>query len=82
MNIGQTSFVVNLLVIAYFIFDVISPKRIEKESRIIQQKVDPQYIGDEKKKGSFEDFLKNYNQLEYILQNMGKHIRLILRENL
>jgi len=70
MNIGQSSFVVNLLVIAYFIFDVISPKRIEKESKSIQQKVDPLPADDVR--GSLEDFLTNYNTLEYILQKYGQ----------
>lgn len=41
MNVTQSSFVVNLLVIAYFVFDVISPKRIEKASKKIRQLVDP-----------------------------------------
>jgi hypothetical protein len=70
MNIGQSSFVVNLLVIAYFIFDVISPKRIEKESKSIQQKVDPLPADDVR--GSLEDFLTNYNTLENILQKYGQ----------
>jgi hypothetical protein len=70
MNIGQSSFVVNLLVIAYFIFDVISPKRIEKESKSIQQKVDPLPADDVR--GSLEDFLTNYNTLEHILQKYGQ----------
>jgi uncharacterized protein YutE (UPF0331/DUF86 family) len=70
MNIGQSSFVVNLLVIAYFIFDVISPKRVEKESKSIQQKVDPLLV--DNLSGSLEDFLTNYNKLENILQKYGQ----------
>lgn len=70
MNVAQSSFVVNLLVIAYFIFDVIAPKRIEKESKFIQQAVDPIPEGD--LKGSLEDFLSSYNQLEYIIQKYGQ----------
>lgn len=70
MNIGQSSFVVNLLAIAYFIFDVISPKRIEKESKSIQQKVDPLPVNNVI--GSFEVFLSNYNKLENILQKYGQ----------
>ncbi|WP_379134084.1 hypothetical protein [Paenibacillus sp. sgz500958] len=69
MNMGQSLFIVNLMVISYFIFDVISPKRIEKESKKIQKIADPDYeIND---RGSLEEFLKNYNQLEYIIQKYG-----------
>jgi uncharacterized protein YutE (UPF0331/DUF86 family) len=70
MNTGQVSFIVNLFVIAYFIFDVIAPKRIEKASKNLQRTVDPFEIGE--KKGSLEDFLTNYNQIEYILQKYGQ----------
>jgi uncharacterized protein YutE (UPF0331/DUF86 family) len=51
--------------IAYFIFDVISPNRIEEVSRALQGKVDPKY--DRDNKGSLEDFLGNYNQIELLL---------------
>lgn len=70
MNTAQSAFIINLLVIAYFIFDVIAPKRIEKESKIIQQKVDP--TPETEDKGSLESFLLNYNRLEYILQKYGQ----------
>ncbi len=70
MNIGQSFFVINLCVIAYFIFDVISPKRIEKESKAIQHQVDPLVSNQEQ--GSLETFLTNYNKLEYIIQKYGQ----------
>ncbi len=70
INLGQSFFVVDIVVIAYFVFDVITPKRIEKESKEIQQKVDP--TSKETKKGSLEEFLANYNKLEYILQKYGQ----------
>ena len=70
MNTAQSAFFINLLVIAYFIFDVIAPKRIEKESKVIQQRVDPTPEAEDK--GSLENFLTNYNQLEYILQKYGQ----------
>lgn len=70
MNCAQSAFSVNLLVIAYFIFDVIAPKRIERESKVIQQRVDP--TQDMQDKGSLEDFLANFNRLEYILQKYGQ----------
>jgi len=70
MNVSQVSFSVNLILIAYFIFDVVAPKRIEKASKHIQEKYDPEYLSEGK--GSLEDFLKNYNQLEEILQKYGQ----------
>lgn len=70
INMGQSFFVVDIVVIAYFIFDVITPKRIEKESKNIQQQVDP--TSKETNKGSLEEFLTNYNKLEYILQKYGQ----------
>ena len=70
MNIAQSSFFMNLLVISYFIFDVVAPKAIENESKLIQQIVDPTPVDDEK--GSLEEFLTNYNKLEYILQKYGQ----------
>lgn len=70
VNMGQSAFVTNLFVIAYFIFDVISPKRIEAASRKLQEKVDPS--GLQEKKGVLEDFLKNYNQIEEILSKFGQ----------
>lgn len=70
MNITQSSFVINLLAIAYFIFDIIAPKRIAKESKNIRQAVDP--LEDSSKQGSLEEFLSNYNKLEYIIQKYGQ----------
>lgn len=70
MNITQSSFVLNLLVIAYFIFDVIAPKRIELASKKIQRLVDPVVPGG--LIGSLEEFLMNYNNLESILQKYGE----------
>lgn len=70
MNVAQSSFIVSLITIAYFIFDIIAPKRIEKASLKLQQTFDP--INDDIKHGSLEIFLKNFNQTEYILQKYGK----------
>lgn len=70
INVAQSSFVVNLITIAYFIFDVIAPKRIEKASLKLQQKFDP--IDESVERGSLERFLKNFNQIEYILQKYGQ----------
>ncbi|PQK76353.1 hypothetical protein [Pantoea ananatis] len=70
INVAQSSFIVSLLTIAYFIFDVIAPKRIEKASLKLQQTFDP--IGRNVEQGSLEEFLRNFNQIEYILQKYGQ----------
>lgn len=69
INTGQAAFVTSLLAVAYFVFDVISPRRIEKASRRLQDEVDPSRS--EKSKGSLEEFLMNYNQIEALLNEAG-----------
>jgi uncharacterized protein YutE (UPF0331/DUF86 family) len=70
INAGQSAFLTGLVAIAYFVFDVISPKRIERASKTLQSKVDPSVEG--QTKGSLEEFLKNYNQIEVLLKDAGK----------
>lgn len=65
----QAAFVTSLLAVAYFIFDVISPQRIQKASRRLQDEVDPSRS--EESKGSLEEFLTNYNQIEAFLNEVG-----------
>jgi len=69
LNTGQAAFVTSLLAIAYFIFDVVSPKRIEKISKTLQTKIDPGHALPAK--GNLEDFLRNYNQIEALLAQYG-----------
>lgn len=69
INTGQSAFVTSLLAVAYFVFDVISPRRIENASRRLQDEVDPSLS--EKTKGSLEEFLKNYNHIEGLLNEAG-----------
>lgn len=69
INVGQAAFVTSLLAVAYFVFDVISPRRIEKASRRLQDEVDPFRSGESK--GSLEKFLTNYNQIEMLLNAAG-----------
>ncbi|MBC8786741.1 hypothetical protein [Pseudomonas fluorescens] len=69
INSAQSAFVMTLLAVTYFIFEVISPKRIERESRKLQSQVDPSR--EEANKGSLEEFLKNYNQIEEIIAKYG-----------
>ncbi len=70
INSAQSAFLVNLLAIAHFIFEVVSPQRIEKESRNLQAGVDPIQEGYES--GSLEEFLRNYNGIEALLQKYGQ----------
>jgi hypothetical protein len=69
INSGQSAFAVSLLAITYFIFDVVSPKRIEQASRTLQNEVDPTHAAEGR--GSLEDFLRNYNQIEMLLGDSG-----------
>ena len=70
INAGQSAFLTSLLAIAYFVFDVTAPKRIEGASKALQSKVDPAIAG--QTKGSLEEFLRNYNQIETLLQDAGQ----------
>lgn len=56
INVGQSAFVTTLLAVAYFVFDVIYPNRIEIESRRLQDRVDPPRP--EQRRGSLEEFRK------------------------
>ncbi|MDR6857872.1 hypothetical protein [Variovorax guangxiensis] len=69
INTGQSAFVTSLLAVAYFVFDVVSPRRIENASRRLQDEVDPSRS--EQTKGSLEEFLTNYNQIEALLNVAG-----------
>jgi len=69
INSGQSLFAVSLVAIAYFIFDIASPGRIEAASRALQDIVDPTHTAPAK--GSLEDFLRNYNQIETLLSDYG-----------
>ena len=70
LSAGQSGFVTSLLAIAYFVFDVISPKRIERASQSLQVGVDPHVEG--RQAGSLDDFLKNYEQIEAQLDSAAK----------
>jgi hypothetical protein len=70
INAGQSAFITSLIAVAYFIFDVIAPKRIEKVSKSLQSKIDPVVTGQDN--GSLEQFLRNYNQIEMLLDRAGQ----------
>jgi uncharacterized protein YutE (UPF0331/DUF86 family) len=65
INAAQSAFIVSLLVISYFIFDVASPKKIELVSARLQDSIDPSR--GEEQKGSLEEFIRNFNEIEKIL---------------
>ncbi len=69
INSGQSFFAASLAAISYFIFDIASPKRIEVASKALQDIVDPTHAVSTK--GSLEDFLRNYNQIEMLLADYG-----------
>jgi len=69
INAAQSAFVASLFAVAYFVFDVASPKRIEAISKKLQNKLDPSREGEEK--GSLEVFLRNYNEIESLLLTNG-----------
>lgn len=70
INVAQSLFATSLLSVAYFVFDIVSPKRIESVSRNLQEKVDPRRS--EQTKGGLEEFLRNYNQIEALLAEAGQ----------
>lgn len=67
MNTGQSSLIISFIAIAVFVFDVIDPQRIQKASQKLKDEVDP--IKEHDLRGSLENFLTNYNQIESILQD-------------
>lgn len=73
INAGQSAFLASLAVIVYFIFDVISPHRIEQASRRLQSSIDPARDEDTQP-GSFQDFLRTFNEIERILSQDGQGI--------
>ncbi|MFW9727087.1 hypothetical protein [Vibrio parahaemolyticus] len=79
INTGQVAFVLTILFVAYFVYDVVSPKRIEKASRLLQKEVEPEVKLEDK--GSLEEFLQNFNSIEYILQKYGSAFQAEINES-
>jgi hypothetical protein len=71
LNAAQSAFATSILSIAYFIFDVTSPKRIERASRVVQGKNDPTL--NDGRIGKLEDFVRNFNAIEQLLLKYGMH---------
>lgn len=70
INIGQSLLVVNLFIISYFIFDILDPKNIERASKALQQNIDPTENREEK--GSIENFLNYFVEIDSTLQKYGQ----------
>ncbi|MDP3699275.1 hypothetical protein [Rhodoferax sp. BAB1] len=70
INVGQSAFAVAFAAITLFVFDVIAPQRIERASQNLQDELDPSR--DREARGSLEDFLRNYNQIEGLLSEAGE----------
>ncbi|MEQ5346954.1 hypothetical protein ABN253_02040 [Proteus genomosp. 6] len=69
MNLSQTLFIVSLITISFFIFDILEPKKIEKESLKIQEEFDPDI--NKSDNGDLSEFLKNFNKIERLLKKNG-----------
>lgn len=69
LNVGQALFVTSLAGVSFFTFDVVSPHRIQIASQKIQDELDPQRSVSAP--GDLSEFLKNYNQVELLLQRGG-----------
>lgn len=76
LNLGQSSFAVSLLAIAYFIYDSMHPKRIELASKRLQKEMDPPRDG--QVSGNLEEFLGNYNAIEEMLATSAQAIEVTL----
>ena len=70
INTGQSAFAVAFTAIALFVFDVIAPQRIERASQNLQNELDPSR--GREARGSLEEFLRNYNQVEGLLAEAGE----------
>ena len=71
INISISVILAELVLIVSFVVRILNPKSLEIESDKIRAKTKSNSIGE---KGSIEDFLKNYNQIEYILSKYGSAI--------
>lgn len=78
MNIGQSAFVVSLLIIGYFVFDVISPDRFKAASQELQHILDPSNKGDDSRPGNLTEFLREYNAIEALMQEYGNRYPVML----
>ncbi|PPC83165.1 MAG: hypothetical protein CTY38_04850 [Methylotenera sp.] len=67
LNASQSAYAVTLCAIVYFIFDVVSPRKVQRASQKMQDTIDPSR--EIAKPGNLESFLRNYNRIESLLQD-------------
>lgn len=73
LNVAQSAYLVSLLVIIYFVFEVVAPGKIEKVSKQIQSELD---VSGTTKTGSLENFLGNFNKMEELLSEYSERYKL------
>lgn len=73
LNITQSAYVISLMVIIYFIYEVVAPGKIERVSQQIQSELDTSEVV---KTGSLEKFLSNFNKMEELLSDYSERYKL------
>lgn len=68
INLSGSLILTELIIIATFVIKILNPDNIEIISDRIKNKISTSQDGG---KGSIEQFLKNYNQIEYIITKYG-----------
>ncbi|WP_305374122.1 hypothetical protein [Photobacterium leiognathi] len=74
LNIAQSAYVISLIVIIYFIHEVVAPGKIERISQQIQRELDTSEVI---KTGSLENFLSNFNKMEELLSEYSERYKLV-----
>lgn len=68
INLSGSLILTELIIIASFVIKILNPENIEIVSDRIRNEISTSNDGE---KGSIEQFLKNYNQIEYIITKYG-----------
>jgi hypothetical protein len=68
INVSSSTIIIELVLIVAFVIEILNPESFEKASKKIKDKIS---INTPEEKGSLEDFLKYYNEIEYILEKYG-----------
>jgi hypothetical protein len=71
INISVSMILTELILIVSFVIQILNPKSLEIASERLRAKT---IISETGEKGSIEDFLTNFNQIEYILAKYGTAI--------
>lgn len=68
INLSGSLIITELIIIAFFVIRILNPENIEIISDQIRHEISDSKGGE---KGSIEQFLSNYNQIEYIITKYG-----------